>query len=170
MPRKFTIRADWDDEAKVWVATSEEVLGLATEADTIPALIEKLGRILPELLVENGQLDATDGLPDVPFCVMHEHVARVSAYRRLSLATSAQIQSFPKSAVIPTFGAIYGFSGNSPGIQRDARAAGNARRSGARVLSEARTLRSRSAATIRLALRSLVAKIDGVSPRGTSPR
>jgi predicted RNase H-like HicB family nuclease len=80
MPRKFTIRAEWDDEAKVWVATSEEVLGLVTEADTIPALVEKLERMLPELLVENGQLDGTDGLPDVPFCVMHEHVARVSAH------------------------------------------------------------------------------------------
>ena len=79
MPRKFTIRADWDDEAKVWVATSEEVLGLATEAASIPALISKLKRCLAELLVENGQLDATDGLPDVPFCLMHEHVARVSA-------------------------------------------------------------------------------------------
>jgi len=80
MSRKFTIRADWDDDAKVWVATSDEVLGLATEADTIPHLVEKLERILPELLVENGQLDATNGLPDVPFCVMHEHVARVSAH------------------------------------------------------------------------------------------
>jgi predicted RNase H-like HicB family nuclease len=80
MPRKFTIRADWDEEAKVWVATSEEVLGLATEADSIAELVEKLERILPELLVENGQLDATDGLPDVPFCLMHEHVARVTAH------------------------------------------------------------------------------------------
>jgi len=80
MPRKFTIRAEWDDEAKVGVATSEEELGLAAEADTIPALVEKLERMLPELLVENGQLDRTDGLPDVPFCVMHEHVARVSAH------------------------------------------------------------------------------------------
>lgn len=80
MPQKFTIRADWDEEAKVWVATSEEVLGLATEADSIPELVEKLERILPELLVENGQIDAADGLRDVPFCLMHEHVARATAH------------------------------------------------------------------------------------------
>ncbi|HYD48097.1 MAG TPA: DUF1902 domain-containing protein [Terriglobales bacterium] len=80
MPQKFTIRADWDEEAKVWVATSDDVLGLATEADTIPELVEKLERILPELLVENGQLDAADGLLDVPFCVMHEHVARLPSH------------------------------------------------------------------------------------------
>jgi hypothetical protein len=80
MPRKFTIRADWDDEVKVWVATSDEVLGLATEADSIPALVAKLKRILPALLVENGQLDTSDVLSDVSFCLMHEHVARASAH------------------------------------------------------------------------------------------
>ena len=80
MDRRFTILATWDAEAGVWVATSEEVLGLATEADTIPDLVEKLERILPELLVENGQIQATDGLPEVPFWIMHEHVTRSSAH------------------------------------------------------------------------------------------
>jgi len=80
MDRRFTILATWDAEAGVWVATSEEVLGLATEADTIPALVEKLERMLPELLVENGQIPASDGLSDVPFWIMHEHVARSSAH------------------------------------------------------------------------------------------
>ncbi len=32
----------WDEEATVWVATSEDVSGLATEADTIEALSQKL--------------------------------------------------------------------------------------------------------------------------------
>jgi predicted RNase H-like HicB family nuclease len=80
MDRRYTILATWDAEAGVWVATSEEVLGLATEADTIPALVEKLERILPELLVENGQIQASDGPPEVPFCIMHEHVARSTAH------------------------------------------------------------------------------------------
>lgn len=80
MDRPFLIQADWDAEAGVWVATSDDVLGLATEADTIPQLVEKLERILPELLVENGQIQKKDGLPDVPFCVMHQHVARPSAH------------------------------------------------------------------------------------------
>jgi len=74
MDRRFPILATWDDEARVWVATSEEVLGLATEADTIPGLVEKLARILPELLVENGQIQTSDGLSEVPFCVMEDTV------------------------------------------------------------------------------------------------
>ena len=80
MERRFTILATWDAEAGVWVATSEEVLGLATEAETIPDLVEKLERILPELLVENGQIEAGDGVPEVPFWIMHEHIARSSAH------------------------------------------------------------------------------------------
>lgn len=78
--RKFLIRADWDSEANVWVATSDEVLGLATEAETLPELIQKLERMLPELMVENGQLEANDGLPEVPFRIMSDHVARASAH------------------------------------------------------------------------------------------
>jgi hypothetical protein len=38
----YKIQAFWDAEAKVWVATSEEVLGLATEADTWENLNELL--------------------------------------------------------------------------------------------------------------------------------
>lgn len=43
-----------DDEAMVWVATSDDVPGLATEADTITALGAKLDAIIPELLELNG--------------------------------------------------------------------------------------------------------------------
>jgi len=46
----YHIQADWDPEAGVWVATSEDVPGLATEAETIEALTEKLRVMIPELL------------------------------------------------------------------------------------------------------------------------
>ncbi len=48
------IRAEWDEEAGVWVATSEEVPGLATEEKTLEGLIEKLKVMIPELLDANG--------------------------------------------------------------------------------------------------------------------
>ncbi len=48
------IRAEWDEEAMVWVATSDDVPGLATEADTMERLIEKLRVMIPELLVVNN--------------------------------------------------------------------------------------------------------------------
>jgi len=57
------IRAEWDDEARVWVATSEDVPGLATAESTLEGLVEKLKVLIPELL------DANTMMPDheVPF-------------------------------------------------------------------------------------------------------
>lgn len=52
--KPFFIRAEWDDEARVWVATSDDVPGLATEAETVESLIEKLKVMIPELLEANG--------------------------------------------------------------------------------------------------------------------
>lgn len=57
------IRAEWDDEAKVWVATSDDVPGLATEADTLEQLTQKLETMVPELLELNGEAVAGE----VPF-------------------------------------------------------------------------------------------------------
>jgi predicted RNase H-like HicB family nuclease len=51
--KELQVRAFWDDEAKVWVAESEEVPGLATEADTVEGLLIKLERLIPELLELN---------------------------------------------------------------------------------------------------------------------
>jgi hypothetical protein len=52
------VRAEWDEEASVWVATSDDVPGLATEEATMEGLIEKLKLIIPELLKANGlQID-----------------------------------------------------------------------------------------------------------------
>ena len=48
-PSVLTVRALWDDEAKVWVATSDDVPGLATEADTVEQLVAKLQVMVPEL-------------------------------------------------------------------------------------------------------------------------
>lgn len=49
----YTVRADWDPEAEVWVAVSDDVPGLATEAATLEALTEKLRILIPELLEAN---------------------------------------------------------------------------------------------------------------------
>jgi predicted RNase H-like HicB family nuclease len=57
------IKAEWDNEANVWVATSNDVPGLATEADTFDALSIKLKALVPELLELNGETVATP----VPF-------------------------------------------------------------------------------------------------------
>ena len=51
---KIIVRAIWDAKAKVWVAESQNVPGLATEAATIEALTAKLRDIIPELLILNN--------------------------------------------------------------------------------------------------------------------
>ena len=43
----------WDDETRVWVATSEDVVGLATEADTLEILHDKLVVMISELIEMN---------------------------------------------------------------------------------------------------------------------
>ena len=63
MSKVLFIRAEWDAEASVWVATSDDVPGLATEADTLEALSAKLDVLVPELLQANGYDDG----PEVSF-------------------------------------------------------------------------------------------------------
>jgi hypothetical protein len=57
------VRAEWDEEAQVWVATSDDVPGLATEEENLEKLIAKLKIMIPELLDANqaGQVG------DIPF-------------------------------------------------------------------------------------------------------
>lgn len=52
--RALKVRALWDGEAGVWVAESQDVPGLATEASTLEELLAKLAVMVPELLEENG--------------------------------------------------------------------------------------------------------------------
>ena len=52
--KPYFVRAEWDEEASVWVATSDDVPGLATEADTLETLVQKLNIMVPELLDANG--------------------------------------------------------------------------------------------------------------------
>ncbi len=50
---KCIVEAFWDEEAKVWVATSDDVPGLATEADNLDILTSKLKVMIPELMIAN---------------------------------------------------------------------------------------------------------------------
>ncbi len=60
--KPYFVRAEWDEEAQVWVATSDDVPGLVTEADTAEGLLAKLRVLIPELLEANGQA-ITDSVP-----------------------------------------------------------------------------------------------------------
>lgn len=52
--KSYMVEATWDDEARVWVATSDDIPGLATEAETGEALTAKLKVIIHELMECSG--------------------------------------------------------------------------------------------------------------------
>ena len=54
MAQSIEVRAIWDTEAGVWVAESDHVPGLATEAETVEQLAVKLESLIPELLELNA--------------------------------------------------------------------------------------------------------------------
>ncbi len=69
MARPIVIHADWDPDAAVWVATTHDLRGLVTEAESIEALRAKLPGMIIDLLEENG-------ISDLPASI--EIIARVS--------------------------------------------------------------------------------------------
>jgi len=75
----FQVLAEWDSEARVWVASSDDVPGLVTEAGTCEELIEKLKIMIPELLALNGGY-REDDLSDVPFKVVSERIEHTAHY------------------------------------------------------------------------------------------
>jgi predicted RNase H-like HicB family nuclease len=75
MMMTFDIRAEWDTEAGVWIATSEAVLGLCVQAGTFDELVEVVAALVPELLMENHI--ATPDL--IPIRVLAERTATVRA-------------------------------------------------------------------------------------------
>jgi predicted RNase H-like HicB family nuclease len=57
LARPIVVHADWDPEAAVWVATTADLRGLVTEADSIEALRAKLPGMVLDLLEESGDAD-----------------------------------------------------------------------------------------------------------------
>ena len=74
MAKECVIAADWDNEAHVWVATSDDVPGLATEAATLEGLLEKLRTMVPELLELNGVMPESRDVPYRVVAQRHENV------------------------------------------------------------------------------------------------
>jgi predicted RNase H-like HicB family nuclease len=51
---EYKVRFTWDEEAKVWVAESDDIPGLVLESGSIDALIERVRFAAPELLALNS--------------------------------------------------------------------------------------------------------------------
>ena len=71
--RVYVVRAHWDDEPQVWVASSVHLPGLVTEAETLELLEAKLWVLVPKLLELNGALPGGgDGPVQVPVQIRAE--------------------------------------------------------------------------------------------------
>ena len=57
MARPIIVHADWDPVAAVWVASTQDLRGLVTEAESIEALRAKLPGMILDLLEESGVAD-----------------------------------------------------------------------------------------------------------------
>ena len=69
------VHATWDEDAKVWVATSGDIDGLAEEAETIEILEPKITAAIADLIELHG---IASTLPEIPVYIMAEQVSRVA--------------------------------------------------------------------------------------------
>lgn len=50
---EYTVNFTWDNEADVWIATSDDIPGLVLESGSFDALLERTRFAIPELLELN---------------------------------------------------------------------------------------------------------------------
>ena len=75
----IVVHATWDEEASVWVATSNDIEGLAVEADTMEELEPKVKAALSDLIELNG---ISSKLAEIPVYIMSEQLSRIPNPRR----------------------------------------------------------------------------------------
>lgn len=68
------VRAEWDDDASVWVATSHDVDGLCVEAATMESLTKKIHAAIQDLLELNG---TDSSLPEIPVQIMSAQLSLI---------------------------------------------------------------------------------------------
>ncbi len=68
------VRADWDDEASVWTASSTDIDGLATEAPTLEELRGKVLTMIEELAELNGM---SPDQQEIPVHILAGQTARI---------------------------------------------------------------------------------------------
>ena len=51
---ELLIKVTWDNDARVWIAESDDVPGLVLESGSFDALVERLRYAVPEMLELNG--------------------------------------------------------------------------------------------------------------------
>ncbi|MBI4798477.1 MAG: DUF1902 domain-containing protein [Desulfarculus sp.] len=68
MSKTYVVNAEWDQDASVWIATSQDVPGLCAQAGSLEELVEVVKALVPELLEANQALPAEAG--PIPLDIM----------------------------------------------------------------------------------------------------
>ncbi|MBC6442959.1 MAG: DUF1902 domain-containing protein [Rhodobacteraceae bacterium] len=76
-PVSITVNAQWDPDARVWVATSTDIGGLAIESPTFEALQDKVAAALADLLELNGTGPLSTGLHHIPVHILARQTTRI---------------------------------------------------------------------------------------------
>lgn len=69
----YWVKAGWDADADCWYVADSNVPGLATGAETVPLLLDKLRVMIPELLELNGA-ECRDEVPIELIAHRSEHL------------------------------------------------------------------------------------------------
>ena len=69
------VKAEWDTETSVWVATSDDVAGLVAEAQTLEMLRPKLLSMIADLIELNG-IDSK--LAEIPVHIVAHSLDRMT--------------------------------------------------------------------------------------------
>ena len=54
---EYIINTVWDNDARVWIATSDDIPGLVLESGSLDALMERVRIAAPEILALNGTIE-----------------------------------------------------------------------------------------------------------------
>lgn len=74
------ITAEWDPEASVWVATSDDIEGFVMEDATLERLAARIPAVLEDL-IELNNVELPEALTEVPFEVHALHAGYATARR-----------------------------------------------------------------------------------------
>lgn len=78
MHRVIRVTAQWDDEACVWTASSDDIGGLSVEAADFDTLRKKVLAAVLDLIEMNG--DDDDGAQDIPVHICADRLETIRRY------------------------------------------------------------------------------------------
>lgn len=75
--KTFTVRCEWDEDARVWYVSESNLPGLAAEGETVDEVIGKLHTLVPELVALNAHLLPEGQGADIPVSVVAQRLERL---------------------------------------------------------------------------------------------